>query len=143
VAVLEETFPLTYNVAGLDSHDLPPFARSGSALRRWGPARVIIQDDVNALALAHSSTEIAPLLLPRGEGGRRRFDASLGNKRHELDLEAALVLPDGRLVVFGSGSLPVRRRLVLSRASGPATINSIATSRSIDRRASSSSMIWC
>lgn len=54
-----------------------------------------------------------PLLLPRGDGGLRSFDASRGNKRSKLDLEAALVLPDGRLVAFGSGSLPQRERLVV------------------------------
>lgn len=113
VAVLEETFPLTYSASGLDAEDLPAFPRSGSALRRWGSAHVIVQDDVNALALVAAQAKASPLLLPRGEGDRRRFDSSQGNKRHKLDLEAAVVLPDGRLVVFGSGSLPARRRLVL------------------------------
>jgi hypothetical protein len=65
---------------------------------------------------------IEALLLPRGEGGLRSFDASRGNKRSKLDLEAALVLPDGRLVAFGfrvtpgSGAADRRRARQGSRA---------------------------
>jgi hypothetical protein len=45
--------------------------------------------------------------------GRRIFESRLGNKHHKLDLEAATALPDGRVLVVGSGSLPARERVVL------------------------------
>ena len=41
------------------------------------------------------------------------FDDTLGNKHEKLDLEACVMLPDGRLVAFGSGSLPAREQLVV------------------------------
>ena len=45
--------------------------------------------------------------------GRRTFDATRGNKRLKLDLEACLSLPDGRAVIFGSGSARARERVVI------------------------------
>jgi hypothetical protein len=45
------------------------------------------------------------------------FDDTLRNKHEKLDLEACVVLPDGRLVAFGSGSLPAREQLVVWRGS--------------------------
>jgi hypothetical protein len=128
LATLSRPFPLLYGSGASSTEDYPAFVRAASAIRRWQGRRVIIQDDVNVLALAEPARAEAagarepgpaaegalePLLLPRGEGGLRSFDASRGNKRSKLDLEAALVLPDGRLVAFGSGSLPQRERLVV------------------------------
>jgi hypothetical protein len=127
-ATLSRPFPLRYASGASPAEDYPAFARAASAIRHWQGLRVIVQDDVNVLALANFGAgaaqldrapgradegSIEPLLLPRGEGGLRSFDASRGNKRSKLDLEAALVLPDGRLVAFGSGSLPQRERLVV------------------------------
>jgi hypothetical protein len=40
------------------------------------------------------------------------FDDARGNKKFKLDLEASIVLPDGRLVAFGSGSSPHREKVV-------------------------------
>ena len=40
------------------------------------------------------------------------FDDVRGNKKLKLDLEACIVLPDGRLVAFGSGSSPQREKIV-------------------------------
>jgi hypothetical protein len=59
-----------------------------------------------------------PLLLPQGEGGRRQFDDRLGNKAAKLDLEAGVVLPDGRFVALGSGST-ARREHARTRSSMP------------------------
>jgi hypothetical protein len=128
VAVLSTPFPLVYSGGGSREQDYPAFARAASAIRRWHGQRVIVQDDVNVLALASdgagpaAEAGLEPVLLPRGEGGRRSFDdtdATRANKRFKLDLEAALVLPDGRLLAFGSGSLPVRERLVLLEPGKP------------------------
>jgi hypothetical protein len=126
-ATLSQPSTLRYTSGASSAEDYPAFVRAASAIRRWQGQRVIIQDDVNVLALATAPVmfeparepgpaaegSIEPLLLPRGEGRQRSFDASRGNKRSKLDLEAALVLPDGRLVAFGSGSLPQRERLVV------------------------------
>lgn len=96
--------------------DLPPFVRAASSVRRWQGRLVVVQDDVNALALVDEATALAsPLLLPPGPGGRRQFSPDLGNKAHKLDLEASIVLPDGRFVAFGSGSTGERERLVVLR----------------------------
>lgn len=91
--------------------DLPAYVRAGSALRRWGDARVVIQDDVRALAVL--GAQARPLLLPANRRGERSFDDLHGNKRRKLDLESALVLPDGRLLAFGSGSRAHRERVVV------------------------------
>lgn len=97
------------------AHDLPPNVRGGSSLRRWNDALVIVQDDISALAFVepNSPHKSRALLLPRGHEGRRRFGDSLGNKPHKLDLEASIVLPDGRYVAFGSGSSRLRPREVM------------------------------
>jgi hypothetical protein len=94
--------------------DLPGFVRAASAVRRWGDRLAIVQDDVSAIALldeASGALEIVPL--PASPAGERTFDARRGNKAKKLDLEASVVVPDGRLVVFGSGSTSARERLVV------------------------------
>ncbi len=94
--------------------DLPGHVRAGSGLRRWGEHLVVVQDDVNALALVDARTALArPLLLPRGPGERRQFSEAEGTKASKMDLEACVVLPDGRLVALGSGSRPLREQLVV------------------------------
>jgi hypothetical protein len=124
LAVLGPTFPLLYREGGSHADDHPAFARAASAIVHWQHKRVIIQDDVNALAIGPLAEEafapegLQPLLLPRGAGGRRRHEDAIGNKRQKLDLEAAVVLPDGRLLVLGSGSLRARERFVLIGADG-------------------------
>lgn len=112
-AVLGIPRPLRWREAAAPV-DLPPHVRAGSAVRRWGGHRVVVQDDVNALALLDERDgSVVPLVLPAGEGGRRVFGDRTGNKAHKLDLEACVTLPDGRLVAFGSGSTPARDRLVV------------------------------
>src|SRR5690606_296181 len=94
--------------------DLPGHVRAGSGLCRWGERLVVVQDDVNALALLdEGSGVVAPLLLPASADGRRQFSDQRGNKADKLDLEACVVLPDGRLLALGSGSTAARERLVL------------------------------
>jgi hypothetical protein len=100
--------------AELLADDLPPYVRAVSALRRWQGRTVFVQDDVNALVSGEPNFGgLEPLLLPRGRDLRRRFEKELGNKQAKLDLEAAAVLPDGRLLVLGSGSTRAREQLVL------------------------------
>jgi hypothetical protein len=115
-ATLDELVPLYYE---RPAEGLPAHVRSGSALRRFGDRLVIVQDDVQALAVRDASGAVRPVLLPPHPSGQRVFDDTLGNKRDKLDLEACVVLPDGRLVAFGSGSLPAREQLVVWRGDEP------------------------
>ena len=75
---------------------------------------VAIQDDVNILAIQDDGKSFQAMLLPTGHGGRRIFGEETGDKKYKMDLEACLVLPDGRLVAFGSGSTSMRERIVLA-----------------------------
>ena len=109
-AALDELEPLHYERA---ADGLPSHVRAASALRRFDNRLVVVQDDVLALAARDGSGSVEPVLLPRHPSGRRVFDDTLGNKREKLDLEACVTLPDGSLVAFGSGSSPVRERLVV------------------------------
>jgi hypothetical protein len=109
-ATLDELVPLYYEHA---AEGLPAHVRSASALRRFGDRLVIVQDDVQALAVRDARGAVRAVLLPPHPTGRRVFDDTLGNKRDKLDLEACVVLPDGRFVAFGSGSLPAREQLVV------------------------------
>jgi hypothetical protein len=59
------------------------------------------------------------VLLPPHASGARVFDDPLRNKREKLDLEACVVLPDGRLVAFGSGSTPLREQLFVWNGNEP------------------------
>lgn len=113
VARLGPATPLRFAGAD-DALDLPAHVRAGSGVRRWGERLVVVQDDVNALALLDERAgTVTPLALPAGEGGRRHFSERRGNKAAKMDLEACVVLPDGRLVAFGSGSTAARERLVV------------------------------
>lgn len=107
--------PRSLRFAGADeARDLPGHVRAGSALRRWGERLVVVQDDVNALALLDERAgTVAPLVLPAGAGGRRQFSERRGNKAAKMDLEACAVLPDGRLLAIGSGSTPARGHMVV------------------------------
>ena len=94
--------------SGLASH-----VRAASAIRRLGSRLIVVQDDVNALVVADASSGFKPLLLPPGADGRRSFDDTIGNKHLKMDLEAAVVLPDGRVLAFGSGSAEAREYVVV------------------------------
>ena len=105
--------PLRYatnpgSASGIASH-----VRAASAIRRLGSRLIVIQDDVNALALADASSGFKPLVLPPGADGHRSFDDTIGNKHLKMDLEAAVVLPDGRVLAFGSGSAEARENIVV------------------------------
>jgi hypothetical protein len=110
---LRDLTPLVYQGGGSVEDDVPAHLRAASAMRRSPSRLVIVQDDVNALALRDGPSKTEAVLLPTGHGGRRTFDEAQGNKHAKMDLEACAVLPDGRLVAFGSGSTSARERLVL------------------------------
>ena len=93
------------SASGIASH-----VRAASAIRRHGSRLIVIQDDVNALAVMDASSRIKPLLMPPGADGRRSFDDTIGNKHLKMDLEAAVVLQDARVLAFGSGSTRARVR---------------------------------
>ena len=105
--------PLRFTAAAPDL-DLPGHVRAGSGLALWRGWRVVVQDDVHALALVDpSSHAVHSVPLPAGPDGVRTFGDERGNKRLKNDLEACLTLPDGRLVAFGSGSTAARERIVV------------------------------
>lgn len=116
-AVLHELSPLCYAGGEDRASDHPGHVRAASAVRRWQGRLVLVQDDVNVLAI-HDDVGVQPRLLPWGEGRRRVFGDALGNKHAKLDLEAGLVLPDGRFVALGSGSTPRRDRVVVAWPDG-------------------------
>ena len=112
-ATLGTPRPLVYDHGAHPLEDLPAHVRAASSIRRQGSRLVILQDDVSALAVLDPSTgSTYPILLPAGPEGARVFDDERGNKKLKLDLEACIVLPDGRLVAFGSGSSPQREKIV-------------------------------
>jgi hypothetical protein len=117
-AVLRNLSPLNFAEGGNPEADYPEYVRAASVVRRWGARLVVVQDDVNVLALGDDTGAFRPQLLPWGEGRRRRFDDDLGNKATKLDLEAGLVLPDGRFVALGSGSSSRRERIVVAWPDG-------------------------
>ena len=116
-ATLGAPRPLLYRHGAYPLEDLPSHVRAASSLRRHGSRLVILQDDVNALAvLDPANGSVHSVLLPAGPDRARVFDDARGNKRFKLDLEASIVLPDGRLVAFGSGSSPHREKIVTMAA---------------------------
>jgi hypothetical protein len=62
VAVLARTFPLWLAGGGSETEDLPGFARAASAVRRWQRRLVVIQDDVNAIAVGGGDRHDRPAL---------------------------------------------------------------------------------
>ena len=112
-ATLGKPRPLVYDHGAHPLEDLPAHVRAASSIRRQGSRLVILQDDVSALAVLDPSTgSTYPILLPAGPDGARVFDDTRGNKKFKMDLEACVVLPDSRLVAFGSGSSPQREKIV-------------------------------
>ena len=108
--------PLLYGAGADPTLDRPAHVRAGSSLARIGSTLVIIQDDANFIALVDPETYAAYAIpLPAGADGKRQFDDQRGNKYLKLDLEACTVVPHEAgelLVAFGSGSMPLRERIV-------------------------------
>jgi hypothetical protein len=126
-ATLSGLKPLRYDHGAHPVEDLPGHVRSASSLRRQGRRLVIAQDDVSALATFDPVTGAThTILLPAGPSGARVFDDVRGNKKLKLDLEASVVLPDGRFVALGSGSSPNREKIVTVAAGEGALAQQIA-----------------
>lgn len=89
--------------------DRPPHVRAASGLAFSHGRLAVIQDDTAFIATV-AGNEVAAILLPRGVGGRRRFEVALGNKADKLDLESCIAIGDD-LYAFGSGSSPLRERI--------------------------------
>ncbi len=129
IATLGTPRPLLYDHGAYPLEDLPAHVRAASSIRRQGHRLVILQDDVSALAVLDPSTgSTQPILLPTGPNGARVFDDERGNKKFKLDLEACIVLPDGRLVALGSGSSRHREKIVIVAATRGAMAQQISGS---------------
>lgn len=110
------SWPLHYAGGASAAEDRPGFVRAASGLARLGADLVIAQDDASFLALARPGESARARALPRGPGGRRRFEDALGNKDDKLDLESCVAVPGPagpRVIAFGSGSLLARQRLAI------------------------------
>ncbi len=121
-ARITRTIPLRYAEGADAALDRPAHVRAASAVARMGGRLAVVQDDANFVALVDPATGLADAItLPAGEGGRRQFDDLRGNKRFKLDLESCVLLDDGGvpvLLAFGSGSSPLRERIVEVRDVG-------------------------
>lgn len=102
---------LHYTTPATPDDDRPAHVRAASGLAFSGGRLVVIQDDAAFIATVGHS-EVAAIALPRGKGGRRRFEVALGNKLDKLDLEACVGVGD-EIWAFGSGSLPARERIAV------------------------------
>jgi hypothetical protein len=110
-ARIVQRWSLAYEEGGCADEDRPAFARAASGVAHLAGELVLVQDDASFLARVRPGVPARAVALPRGPGGRRRFEKRLGNKNDKLDLESCVAVagPDGaRLLAFGSGSLPVR-----------------------------------
>lgn len=112
--------PLLYADGADPALDRPAHVRAASGMALVGERVAVVQDDANFIALADPETgRAAAVTLPAGEGGARQFDDERGNKRCKLDLESCERVRDGEgremLIAFGSGSSPMRERIVLAR----------------------------
>lgn len=116
-AVVRHLTPLYYDAAPAPGTDVPAHVRAASSIRLWGNRLLVVQDDVSALAIT-GAERASVVLLPTSALGERSFDEQRGNKARKLDLEASIVLPDGRVVAFGSGSTRARERIVVLTRAG-------------------------
>ncbi len=112
--------PLTYAAGADPASDRPAHVRAASAVRAFAGGHWIAQDDANFLAIRGADGAVTALALPAAADGRRLFSERDGNKKLKMDLEAAALLPDGRLCAFGSGSRKARTRIVVIDARPPA-----------------------
>lgn len=114
VATVVSSKPMLYGEGPDSSLDRPAHVRAGSGLAPTLKGIALIQDDANFVAIVDPDDARArAITLPAGHEGKRQFDATRGNKKHKLDLEACFSVsePDGTLLVaLGSGSKGKRTR---------------------------------
>ncbi len=119
-AVVTSRTPLYYEEGADPRMDRPAYVRSGSGVvwLRTRERLAVIQDDASFLALVDPRTfKATAVTLPWERGGQRQFDATRGNKAEKLDLEACVVVAIDenvdRLIAFGSGSSPMREKVLI------------------------------
>jgi hypothetical protein len=94
----------------------PAFVRAGSGMARVGRWLVVVQDDVNFIAILDERGErVRCEVLPAGQGGARIFEERRGNKGAKWDLEACVGVGQGWVLAVGSGARPARCRMALLR----------------------------
>jgi hypothetical protein len=104
--------PLVYTAPAAAELDRSDHVRAASGLAWLDGRLAIVQDDTSFVAFRDASGALTSLALPAAADGRRRFESRRGNKNDKLDLESCLVV-GGRLLAFGSGSLPQREVVVV------------------------------
>jgi hypothetical protein len=108
--------PMTYREGEDPALDRPGHVRAASGVAWLGDKLAVVQDDAHFIAWVDPASGLAEAIpLPADAQGRRLFDTKRGTKRLKLDLESCLVRVDetgATLLAFGSGSLPVRERIV-------------------------------
>lgn len=113
--------PLVYRRGADPAFDRPAHVRAGSALAVLATGQLaVIQDDACFLAVfSPDGRDVRDVAFPpiepldaRSGVTPRQFDDTRGNKKRKLDLEAVFVTPDGALIALGSGSSPLRERVV-------------------------------
>src|SRR5690349_5074827 len=82
---------LRYDTRAAAHDDRPAHVRAASGLAFVGGRLAVIQDDCAFIGYV-ATGEVSALALPRGAGGRRRFEVGLGNKMDKLDLEACVAV---------------------------------------------------
>jgi len=105
------TRTLHYTADASPDDDRPPHVRAASGLAFTGGRLVVIQDDAAFIGTV-ARDEVSAISLPRGVGGRRRFEVGIGNKHDKLDLEACVAIDD-ELWALGSGSTEGRERIAV------------------------------
>lgn len=109
--------PLFYEGGGDPGTGRPAFVRAASGLawqvRGDTDVLVIAQDDSSFLAyLRPPDGPVSAITLGYAPGGARVFEARRGTKQLKMDLESCAAIDARRTLVFGSGSLPIRERIV-------------------------------
>lgn len=89
--------------------------RAGSALLTVGDRLLVVGDDAHVVAWVDPATGTTAIQPLDGDG-----DGEPLPKLRKPDFEAAAEAPDGSIWIFGSGSLPNRRRLVRLTGTGHA-----------------------
>jgi len=129
-ARIVRTVPLRYAAGPDAATDRPAHVRAASGLARFRGWVAVVQDDANFVALVQPGDGRAgQITLPAGESGVRQFDDLRGNKRFKLDLEACVAVRDRggeTLLAFGSGSSPLRERIVVVREAETRTVEASA-----------------
>ena len=102
---------LRYGASSALGEDRPRHVRAASGLAFVSGRLAVVQDDAAFIAYVAGS-DVTAHALPRGAGGRRRFEVGLGNKMEKLDLESCIAVDD-ELWAFGSGSAPAREKIAV------------------------------